>query len=291
MRGRLPSLRVRLALAGLAVLAAASPPAAQTAARGAELRDAAELLLAERQRAREAELLAEIGTPEARPLRRMPSPDPTVRALEERDLAARALADSAYAAELRARADSLARYGPAFDTLVWAKTPPSRQDGFLADYGETLWRAADARSFATFDTLETLEVRARLTQLFGTPTRNATAAAQERYAGSDDVQFEYWLVVNDTIPVLLLDLRGPFGRGVLFATDEAYLPSVRVLKRDLDARLMAVPATVPFVDYYLHPEERRWYKTGFDGEAFFTRRVRTPRWARRLSGTKWKIYR
>jgi hypothetical protein len=139
--------------------------------------------------------------------------------------------------------------------------------------------------------MATLELRARLTQLFGTPTRNAAAAAQERYAGSEFVQFEYWLVVNDSIPLLVLDVAGPFGRGLLVAGDETQTEHVAHVRADLYARLLEAPPTVPFVDYYHDYERKQWFKAGFDGAAFFTEPIRTPRWARNFVGEKWRIHR
>ncbi|MEL6611607.1 MAG: hypothetical protein AAFQ53_05905, partial [Bacteroidota bacterium] len=141
------------------------------------------------------------------------------------------------------------------------------------------------------DTMQTLELRGRLTQLFGTPTRNAAAAAQERYAGSEYVQFEYWMVVNDTIPLLILDTEGPFGRGLLIAGESEQIDLMPTVKADLERRLLAAPPTVPFVDYYHDYERKAWFKTGYDGEAFFTEAIRTPRWARNFVGEKWTIHR
>ena len=180
----------------------------------------------------------------------------------------------------RAEADSL---------LVWEKVQPGSQDGFIEDYRETFWRVIP--SFSPVDTMNTLELRGRLTLRFGTPTRNAAAARQERYSGSEHVQFEYWLVVNDTIPVLVMDTNGPFGRGLLIAGDERQLEVLGRIKADLTHRLLTAPPTVAFLDYYNDVETGRWFRTGFDGTAFFTNPVRRPRWARNFVGEKWLIHR
>lgn len=229
-----------------------------------------------------------VPAPEPRALHFFPQTDPVLAVLDARDARRQFVADST----ARARLDSLAEAAAAADTLFeWRKVGPSNQSGFIADYRETFWRALSGFGFSPIDTMSTLELRSRLTQRFGTPTRNAAAARQERYAGSEFVQFEYWLVANDSIPVLVLDTHGPFGRGLLIAADERQRDLFVRIKRDLSRRLLTAPPTVEFVDYYHDPEEKQWYKTGFDGSSFFTEAIRRPRWSRNFQGEKWVIHR
>lgn len=257
----------------------ALPPAAQ---------DVVQLLQAERRRAVLADAAAEVPPPEPRPLHVYPQTDPILLRLDALEARARFVADST----TQARADSLARAIAEADTLIeWRKVPPQAQGGFLANYRETYWRALSGVSFSPIDTMRTLELRSRLTQRFGTPTRNAAAARQEHYAGSENVQFEYWLVANDSIPVLILDTHGPFGRGILIASEEASSPLFPRLKSDLTRLLLTAPPTVEFVDYFHDPVRNAWYRTGFDGTSFFTDPIRRPRWASNFGGEKWVIHR
>lgn len=205
------------------------------------------------------------------------------------DSAARRAARQARAA---ARADSAAQ---TLLDLSWEKTDPTDQGAFLSRYRDVYWEAIPRTMDGPLDTLGAPVVRGRLTALFGTPTRNAAAARQERYAGAQDVQFEYWLVVNDSIPVLAMDLRGPFGKGVLLATSERHARLADALKADLARLLNAAAARPPvlYLDYYRDPETGQWYETGYDGEDFFARAIRTPRWARNFVSQprKWIIHR
>ncbi|MEM6328537.1 MAG: hypothetical protein AAF791_15585 [Bacteroidota bacterium] len=231
---------------------------------------------------------ASVPPPVVRGLHVYPQTDPLLLAFDARDARRAFVADST----ARAVADRLARLGAEADTLVaWHKVRPEAQGGFLASYRETLWQALSSVAPTRMDTMRTLELRSRLTQRFGTPTRNAAAARQERYAGAETVQFEYWFVANDSIPVLVLDTHGPFGRGLLIASDEQYRADFPRLKADFARRVLSAPPTVEFLDYYRHPETEQWYKTGFDGTVFFTEAVRRPRWARNFGGDKWKIHR
>ncbi|WP_179271078.1 hypothetical protein [Rubricoccus marinus] len=267
-------------LVALACVAGASAPAAQ---------DVVQMLQDDANRVRSAQAAAEadLTTVHPLPVRAYPQSDWALRRLDaDAERQRQREADS-----LAARADSLLRASRRLTVLDWEKTDPGAQEPFLEDFRETYWKAASALIPSPIDTMGTLELRTRLTQLFGTPTRNAAAAAQERYLGSEFVQFEYWFVVNDTIPLLVLDTAGPFGRGLLIAGRESQSTLMPKIKADLSARLLAAPATVPYVDYYHDFERKQWFKTGFDGEAYFTERIRTPRWARNFVDTKWLIHR
>ncbi|HIG73170.1 MAG TPA: hypothetical protein EYQ24_00915 [Bacteroidetes bacterium] len=267
----------------LGVSVCPSPFAATPAAQ-----DVLELLRDQRRRAVLTAAAESAPAPEPRGVRPYPQTDWALLRLDAREARRQFVTDSL----AQARADSLTAALAAADTVIhWRKVAPQAQAGFLADYRETFWRALSGYGASPIDTMETLQLRGRMTQFFGTPTRNAAAARQERYAGSEYVQFEYWLVANDSIPVLVLDTHGPFGRGLLIASDEAYADQFVRLKRNLAQTLLRLPPTVEFVDYYHDPERKQWFKTGFDGTAFFTEQIRRPRWARNFGGDKWLIHR
>jgi hypothetical protein len=199
------------------------------------------------------------------------------------------VADSLAQAAARARADSLAQLPPTLDAIAWEKVEPDEQGPFVEMNSEVYWVAAPR--FAALDTVDTPRLRALLNGLFGAPTRNAAAAEQEGYAGSEFVQFEYWFAVNDSIPVLLLDRDGPFGRGLILAGDEAHRRYLPLLAADLARRLGRARPT-PYADYYHAYDQRQWYQTGFDGTAYYTRETRAPRWAgTRSRNERWRIFR
>lgn len=253
-----------------------------------QAQDVVRLLQEQRRQAVLDAAAGEVPPPQARGLHLYPQTDWALLRLDARDARRQFVADSL----AQVRADSLARLAAEADTLVvWHKVRPEGQGGFLSDYRETYWQALSGVITSPIDTMRTLELRSRLTQRFGTPTRNAAAARQERYAGSEYIQFEYWLVANDSIPVLVLDTHGPFGRGLLIAADEQHREVFPRLKTDLSRLLLTVPPTVEFVDYYKDPEQNVWYKTGFDGAGFFTEEIRRPRWASNFGGEKWLIHR
>ncbi len=176
------------------------------------------------------------------------------------------------------------------DRIVWTKVEPGAQGAFLERFRETYWRASDPRRLA-LDTTATPAVRGLLQSVFGRPTRNADALRQVGYTGNEFVQFEYWFIVNDSIPVLLLDLDGPFGRGLLLAGAEAYAEQLPELKEDLSRLLFAESGPEPFVDYYHSYERRQWFRTGYNGADYFTVPIRPPGWVRSRAVDRWIIHR
>ena len=248
-----------------------------------------ELLQRQRIEARVAEIAADLGPDVAvRAPQRLGEADPFTEAflgVEAQRQAARDRVAAAQAAQNRL--DSLAGRP---DRLVWAKVEPDAQGAFLARYREVFWRASDPRRLA-LDTTATPLIRGRLQGIFGRPTRNADALRQVGYTGNEFVQFEYWFVVNDSIPVLLLDLDGPFGRGLLLAGSEEFADVLPVLKANLSDRLFAATGPDPFVDYYHSFERRQWYRTGYNGTEFFTVPIRAPGWVQSRAVDRWVIHR
>lgn len=178
------------------------------------------------------------------------------------------------------------------DDIEWDRVGAQEQADFLDRFGESLWSVDGMHMHTPIDTLATPEIRARLFGHFGAPTRTAVARGVEGFEGSPYVQFEYWFVVNDSIPFVALDVDGPFGRGLVLAGDYADAPVLGQLKRDFALRLLREQRLMPYVDYYFSRDRDQWYRTGFDGTDYYTEEVDRPRWARKRSGdTGWYLLR
>lgn len=188
--------------------------------------------------------------------------------------------------------DTVAPPPPTLDEIAWEKVQPADQEAFLDRFREALWTNEGMAFFTALDTTATRELRARLNDRFGPPTRTAVARGIEGFEGSLDVQFEYWFVVNDSIPFVALDADGPFGDGLVLAGDYAHEPLLGALKRDLTETLMGRSGLMPYVDYYRHREREQWVRAGYDGERYFVVEIERPRWARRRSETgRWYLFR
>ncbi len=274
------TIRLAARLVPLAALLVASSAQAQTVV---------DVLLRQRRDARVQEVMTEIGDRvPPRPSLVSEPDDPILRAYRAVEARRQAARDSLVRAN-DAKADSLI-LAARLATLRWRKVAPGEQGAFLDRYREAYWQAATPRVVA-IDTMGTPAVRGRLQAAFGNPTRNADAQQRFGYGGSEFVQFEYWFIVNDSIPVLALDLDGPFGRGLLVAGDERHGPLLDDLKRDLSRRLLAERAPDPWVDYYHSFDRQRWFRTGYNGAETFTVEVRAPRWSGRADSDRWIIHR
>jgi len=143
---------------------------------------------------------------------------------------------------------------------------------FEQTFEDTQWSFLGAgRYFSAFDTTMTRDLRARMQAVFGNPTQTL-GDFNLRKPRDQYVQFEYWIVVNDSIPVKVTDANGALDRGLIVSTSAEYRDQLRAFRRALLSPIMeADPA--PYVDYYFESETRRWYRAGYDGERYFLDRV------------------
>lgn len=145
---------------------------------------------------------------------------------------------------------------------------------FKEKHGGTDWSFLGASTHLTFfDTTYTRDLRARLQAEFGDPTQTLADLADSSRIG--EAQFEYWFVVNDSIPVRVSDANGPRDRGLIVATESRLRDQLPALREAL-LRPLRQPERAPYVDYYYDTTDdgtRRWYRAGFDGQSFFLDRI------------------
>jgi hypothetical protein len=127
------------------------------------------------------------------------------------------------------------------------------------------------RSFSFADTTLARDLRARLQAVYGMPTQTL-GDFNLRTPLEEYIQFEYWMVVNGSIPVVIMDAGGPLERGVIVSTDAEYREHLPALRRSLLAPLREAKRAA-YVDYYYNESRRQWYRTGFNGRTFFRERV------------------
>ena len=92
----------------------------------------------------------------------------------------------------------------------------------------------------------------------------------------DVVEFEYWFLANGNIPVTILDVNGPWDRGIVLAAEMKYRSKLDLIKKTLFEQLTKQPNRKQFIDYYYNFDQRAWYLTGFDGVRFFDQRIKRP---------------
>ncbi len=166
---------------------------------------------------------------------------------------------------------------PPFTVERWRLMKKLERHWFEKTFRETKWAFLGSNTFSPLDTLRTQDLRARLEAHFGPPTKTVVELdSLEHRTREEFVEFEYWFVVNDTIPLVLMDVNGPFERGLVTATDHRFRNILFDLRETFLRDLIADETRAPYVDYYYQYDTQTWYLTGFDGGAFFLRRIARP---------------
>lgn len=144
-------------------------------------------------------------------------------------------------------------------------------------FRKTTWAYLGGTTFNVLDTLRTRDIRARMQAQFGDPTRTlAEIRGRASLVLDEYIQFEYWFVLNDTIPVIVMDTNGPFDRGVVVAIDERFRDHLPLIRSALLEEVLKSPLRRPYIDYYYSKPRRRWYTTGYDGVRFFLHAITEP---------------
>ena len=143
---------------------------------------------------------------------------------------------------------------------------------FREKFADTEWAFLGETSHHAFlDTARTPSLRARLQTAFGDPTQTLVDTPLEM-PPDKQAQFEYWFVVNDSIPVQVTDASGPRNRGLIMAVERPFRSQLQALRDTLLAPLRHAERT-PYVDYYYDEQRERWYRAGFDGQSFFLKQI------------------
>lgn len=154
--------------------------------------------------------------------------------------------------------------------------PKLGRSWFQSKFDSVKWAFVGSNSWTSLDTTFTRDLRARLEAEFGSPTQTiADHDYVDRGQPKEYIQFEYWFVVNDTIPLKVMDVNGPFERGLVVATAREYHDVLPDLK-EIFLGPLTESDRAPYVDYYYLPEQRMWFLTGYDGEKYFLERIPRP---------------
>jgi hypothetical protein len=182
-----------------------------------------------------------------------------------------------------------ARHSPEWTERLFGPPPPPPFDihdvqvmgrfqrgWFEEEFGDGPWAFLGTFRLESLDTLRTHELRARMEAHFGPPSHTLVEVGSRKPGIDVAVQFAYWFVVNDSIPVIVSDVSGPLDRGLVFSTEARFSDRLPEFREALLGRLISDPRRAPYVDYYFHVQGETWYRVGFDGMWFFMDPIRTP---------------
>lgn len=164
-----------------------------------------------------------------------------------------------------------------FQLDSWQGVDLRQEARFLSLFDETEWAFIGSSTRQRVDTTRTRDLRARMQNIFGPPTKTLAELRQVETLRRDKIiEFEYWFVLNDSIPVIVIDTNGPWDRGVVLASSTSHRHLLAEIKAVFLGQLVLTEDRKPFADYYFNPEENQWYVTGFDGASFFDARIVRP---------------
>ena len=156
-----------------------------------------------------------------------------------------------------------------FDDPVFEKVDRSNRAEFQRMFSDVSWTGQGLYNSTTIDRIPTVELRSRLQAVFGEPTQTIGDLINNRnFRPGKAVQFEYWFIIDDRIPLMLLDLDGPFENGLVYVGASRYIDMMPQVKRTLNRMLMnEFGELASFSDYFYSPERDQWYLVEYrDGE-------------------------
>ena len=159
----------------------------------------------------------------------------------------------------------------------WQLVPKLGQSWFEKIFSGQDWVFVGNSRVTPLDTMMTRDIRARLEAHFGKPTRTlGDFELRADVAGGTIFEFEYWFILNDSIPLVVTDVNGPFERGVAASTVARYESELLPIRDAFLSVLVESDRRAPYVDYYYDDEELQWYRVGYDGSVYFVRSVERP---------------
>ncbi len=160
---------------------------------------------------------------------------------------------------------------------MWQLVKRIERRQYAAQFDRVKWAYMGNNYITPIDTTHTRIIRAYMQARFGSPTKTLVELDFSRNLRREEyIQFEYWFILNDSIPMIVMDANGPFDRGVVVACDHRYRSILYNLRQSFLGALMRKEEPAPYVDYYYNYPARRWYRTGFDGRQFFTDPIGQP---------------
>jgi hypothetical protein len=157
------------------------------------------------------------------------------------------------------------------------KIGDDKKTWFSNEFEDVNWTGQGFYDKTTLDERQTNEIRARLQELYGDPTKTIEDLINsENFRPAQAIQFEYWFVVDDSIPMMILDIDGPFGRGLVYAGASKYIDLMPQIKRYFAKEMMAIKELPSYQDYYYSVERRQWFNVTLDNGDYRTEEISSP---------------
>ena len=165
----------------------------------------------------------------------------------------------------------------AFREPVIRKVETSDKASFQRQFSDIIWTGMGMHGATTMDQLPTSELRARFQALYGNPTQTIEhLIGKPEFRAAECIQFEYWFVVNDSIPVMILDVDGPFTTGLVYGVASRHIDVMPGIKRALSNKMIGVRDLGEYTDFFYSPERNEWYEVSYREGRFNNRKIDHP---------------
>ena len=155
-----------------------------------------------------------------------------------------------------------------FEDPEFHKVTKAERAGFESRFADISWSGQGLYNPTTIDRIPTIELRSRLQAVFGDPTQTIGDLINNNFRPGKAIQFEYWFIIDGEMPLMILDLDGPFENGLVYVGASRYIDQMPQVKRTLSRLLMGDEGEPEeFSDYFFSPEREQWYLVEYtDGE-------------------------
>ncbi len=162
-----------------------------------------------------------------------------------------------------------------FEEPEIVKVEASEKAKFQRQFADIKW-TGQGFNYNRLDEIPAIEIRARMQSLYGEPTQTIEdIIGNGRYRDGKAIQFEYWFIVDGNIPLMVLDLDGPFEDGLVYVGASRYVDLMPQIKRTF-TRLVTEAEPEEFVDYFYSPERDQWYKVSYSNGKYAKEEIDQP---------------
>src|SRR5690625_5624047 len=86
---------------------------------------------------------------------------------------------------------------------------------FESRFADISWSGQGLYNPTTIDRIPTIELRSRLQAFFCDPSQTIGDLINNNFRPGKAIQFEYWFIIDGEMPLMILDLDGPFENGLV----------------------------------------------------------------------------
>jgi len=165
-----------------------------------------------------------------------------------------------------------------FEAPQFEKVTHDKRAWFNSKFKDIKWTGQGLYEKTKVDDRQTNKLRARLQTAFGDPTQTLEDLInKDDFRPGKAIEFEYWFTVNDSIPMMVLDVDGPFGRGLVFGGASRYIDLMPQIKRAFSKKLMSFDSLDDYQDYFYSPERKQWFNVTYRNGKYKAKEIDSPK--------------